>query len=242
MRQAIISTYTIASLLLGAVWLTGCNKVKKIDASVARKEKNEQLLKSLGVPINPNLPRIASETEVRLRTPQDVARRAVVLDAVVLVGYRVNTDSVGWLKREGLWDYVSPNEKALFENPTLTAQDLLAAQWRSEALWTLLWAMGDTDELDLPTRLSDAETAERVLPIPGESCAKFINQAKLRPEPELLDAADLIYRIDWAVVDAHLKKTPPPGGFISDIVTQRHYALNWLVRTAENWDDVTTDT
>ena len=106
---------------------------------------------------------------------------------------------------------------------------------------SLFNAAADCGKL-LPREPADADVVQRILPKPGESCAKFINQAKLRVKSELLDAADLIYRIDWAVVEARLKKTATPGGFISDIVTARHYALNWLIRTAENWDDITTDT
>ena len=72
----------LTSLLLGTGMFGGC-PMRKISPALARKDKNEQLLKSLGVPVNPTLPLIESESEVRLRTPQEIARRAVVLYAVV---------------------------------------------------------------------------------------------------------------------------------------------------------------
>lgn len=53
---------------------------------------------------------------------------------------------------------------------------------------------------------------------------------------------DLIYRIDWAIVDARLNNKEPPGGFDPGVVFERHYALNWLTRYSDDWDDVTTDT
>ena len=43
-----------------------------MDDSEIRKERNEKLLKSMGVSINPSLPLIKSEAEAKLRSPQDV--------------------------------------------------------------------------------------------------------------------------------------------------------------------------
>ncbi len=48
------------------------------DPSLERKERNEHFLKTLGVPVNPDLPRVESETEARLKEPNEVAKRAVV--------------------------------------------------------------------------------------------------------------------------------------------------------------------
>lgn len=161
---------------------------------------------------------------------------------MILIGYKVPTNPIGWLKRENLWDYASPKEKDVFENANRTQKDFDDATWRSEALWTLLWSLGKIDELDLPRQFYDSERLQQVLPKPGDSCARFINGASLRSKSELLDATDLIYRIHWAVEDARLKKTPIPAGFNPDIVYERHYALNWLTFYSNDWDNVTTDT
>ncbi len=68
-------------------------------------------------------------------------------------------------------------------------------------------------------------------------------QAKLRPQAELLDAADLIYRTHWAVRQARLDGEPSPAGLDPGVVHERHYALNWLIGYAgQAWDDMSTDT
>ncbi len=68
-------------------------------------------------------------------------------------------------------------------------------------------------------------------------------KAKLRPQSELLDAADLIYRYDWAVVNARINGEPAPAGLDGGVVYEWHYALNWLIGYAgQDWDDITTDT
>lgn len=68
-------------------------------------------------------------------------------------------------------------------------------------------------------------------------------KARLRPQADILDACDLIYRYHWAVVDARLKNAPAPAGLDSGVVYERHYALNWLVGYMDqDWDDISTDT
>ena len=240
MQLIILRKIVLFLLLFSLTRFEACDAKKSEPVVSARKDKNEQLLKSLDVPVNPNLPEI--EDPPRLRTSQNIARRAVVLYAVVLVGYKLDKDATGWLKREGLWDYASKKEKDLLESRNRSEQDLRDATWRIEALLTLLWALEKIDKLELPRDQADGDIIEHILPKQGESTAKFINQATLRSKTELLDATDLIYRIHWAVVEAQEKKSPIPGNFDSDVVYERHYALNWLAYNAEDWDNIHTDT
>ena len=67
-------------------------------------------------------------------------------------------------------------------------------------------------------------------------------QVKLRDIEELLDEADLIYRYDWACVDARLKHQQAPAGLNASVVLERHGALNWLIQRDGDWDhpDVNT--
>jgi Domain of unknown function (DUF4272) len=41
--------------------------------------------------------------------------------------------------------------------------------------------------------------------------AQFVADAKLRSLEQVLDEADLIYRYDWAVVDARVNHKPSPA-------------------------------
>lgn len=71
---------------------------------------------------------------------------------------------------------------------------------------------------------------------------EFIAQSRLRDIAEVLDELDLIYRYDWAVVDAQCRHQGAPAGLNPGVVYERHYALNWLVGYLDqNWDDITTD-
>ena len=213
------------------------------DSSVKRKERNEHYLKTLGVPVNPHLPRVENENEVKLREPKEVAKRAIVLYALVAVAHQADRKrATSWLRSEGLWESVSPKEKDFLESNDPPKQDVIEASWRAESLWTLLWALRKIDKFDLPKEMCNTELIRQIMPAPESSCTQFINEAALRSPSEILVATDLIYRIHWAVVDAHLNSQAIPGGFHPGIVYERHYALNWLTWYADEWDDITTDT
>ncbi len=82
------------------------------DCSLARKERNEQFLKTLGIAVNSNLPRVESEREAKLRDPKEVAKRAVALYALISVAHQADAKgAVSWLKREGLWEAVTAKER-----------------------------------------------------------------------------------------------------------------------------------
>ncbi len=208
-----------------------------------RKDSNEQKLKTLGIPINPHLPLVEDENETKFRTAKEVATRAIVLYALVMVAHEVDAQrAAAWLKKEGLWSAVSPNEKAFFESSDVFHKELVEASWRAESLWTLLWAIGKVETLDLPKELCDSQLIQQIMPDLETSTTYFVNQAYVRPPSEILDATDLIYRIHWADVDARLNNHETPGGLHTGIIYERHYTLNWLTWYAENWDDITTDT
>jgi hypothetical protein len=115
------------------------------------------------------------------------------------------------------------------------------ATWHYEALHALLWALGYLPELIYPDHPCDPGHDTGLLAPLSE--AEFRQRARLRPAPEILDAADLTYRYAWAGVDARLKEQPAPAGLESGVVHERLYALNWLTsRFNEDWDEVSTDT
>ena len=69
---------------------------------------------------------------------------------------------------------------------------------------------------------------------------EIIKHARAAAE-ELLSAADLIYRLDWACVDARVHGLPAPAGMDGGVVMERHKALNWLI-TGGEWDHVNVST
>ena len=72
---------------------------------------------------------------------------------------------------------------------------------------------------------------------------EFINTSFiLKSKAEILDVADLYYRIDWACVDARINQQEMENAH-PGVVFERHYALNWLINYMnQEWDDVSCDT
>ncbi len=73
---------------------------------------------------------------------------------------------------------------------------------------------------------------------------ELVNRLKLRSKSEILDWADLLYRLHWAVRHAHITAKPTPGRLDSDAVHEWHKAANWLIQYDDenDWDKVSTET
>ncbi len=196
----------------------------------------------------------------KIRSADEVARRCIVLYAVLAAGHGEPRDElVAWLRREGLWQAVSPKESEVLLCESPTQQQRANATWRAEALFPLLWSLGLIAELPSPQQLCDVQVIRSVLPPLFAPVAEFISSAGLRSDSEIHDASEEIYQIHWRVRDAQLRNQPTPPGklprmpvadceppaesYDSGVVQERHYGLNWLIGyCGQDWDDITTDT
>ncbi len=208
----------------------------------ARKLNNEQSLKQLGTKVNKFLPAVESEAEVKIRTPKEIAGRLTAM--AFINGFASNFLTVeqieNALKKNELWELLTPKELDLLNNPT--AEKKQTETWKYEGIWVLLWALNITPDLGDPSNLCDLGNIPREK-YPLIDPKGFINSiTESRSKKEILDAADLYYRLDWACVDARVNniqlKNPN-----SSVVYERHYALNWLINYLDQeWDEVSCDT
>ena len=210
--------------------------------AILRKARSEEVLSSEGVPINASLPIFISESEAKIRTKEEIAYRALSLLIVSVKGEGLDQTVVdGVTKDYGLAEHFTPRERSFIKNPAPTQNARVQFTWRYEAAWTLLWALGYVETLEKPTSICDV--ARAVTFMKQRTSDKFIADAKPRTMPELLEAADRIYRYHWAVVDARVNGHSAPAGLDSGVTLERHYALNWLVGyMGQEWDDISTDT
>ena len=195
-----------------------------------------------------------------IRAAADVARRCIVLYAVLAAGHgEPREELVAWLRREGVWEAVSPEESAFLSADSPTRQQSINATWRSEALFPLVWALGLIAELPAPMQLCDVQGIRSVLPPLLDSVGEFISSSRLRGDTEIHAANEGIYQIHWRVRDAQFRNEPtapgklprmpvpdcepPVESYDAGVVRERHYALNWLIGyCGQDWDDITTDT
>ena len=144
------------------------------------------------------------------------------------------------LSRMQVLDELTDKEKAIL-NRDVSQQDVINMIWKYEAYWVLLWALGIVDALNYPESIVDCDFAIQAV-TSVESFDEFMQKVQLRDMEEILDQADLIYRYDWACVDARLKQQAAPAGLNASVVMERHAALNWLIQRDGDWDhpDVST--
>ncbi|MBX5000793.1 DUF4272 domain-containing protein [Rhizobium lentis] len=212
------------------------------DEAQARKARSIAQLQSEGVPTIDHLPTIAPENESTRRKTMAVVQRTIAL-AIVAVKGEAGDHAMGQtlIRQFSAEGFFTPKEQAFMDDPDPSDQDRTNFTWRYEGVHVMLWALGIVPDLERPDHICDVPSIANTLRELGTD--GLMRRARLRPQAELLDAADLIYRYDWAAVNARLKGEEPPGGLDRGVVYERHYALNWLIGYMDqDWDDISTDT
>ena len=220
-------------------------KSKNSDPKTAlkRKKETEKFLKSINVPFIEHLPMIEDESEARIRKPNEIAERILILTYLNYISEEPDSriKVIDFLKSNELWEKVSPDEKLLFENEELNEQENINISWRSEAIWVLLWTINKVKKIELPVEQVEISEIVSKLPKFMSDPTEFISTATIRPTSDILDFSDLIYRIHWATRNAELNNEKSME-FHPSIVVERHYAINWVTYYEEEWDEITTDT
>lgn len=198
------------------------------------------------------------DNEVTLRSPQETARRALVLWAVALRADGMpQAEALEMLDQWQLWPDVSPEEQSYIRDPD-PDEDLTASYvWRLEAVWVLMWALGRIEDLGWAASMCDVPHLVNVMK-PVEADPQFIETARLRSTSEILNAQDLTMRLHWTMRDAYLNQRlihsdldwseGEPDVFVIQsaavgVIEQRHKTLNWLIRFGDgDWDNVDTPT
>lgn len=226
----------------------------------SRKERSEAFLLGEGVKINPNLPEIANEADAEIKSPEEAVRRVVTAFlaaqiAIDICNGETGTESAAFftdvLKGFGLEDELTADEKKYFaladENaPRISPEDANQFQWRIEMCMPLFWACGFLGEDDLPFPSDITDTTDLIKMLGGcHDFAEVMSHVKMHTPAEILDNADVCLRMDWACVEARLKKDRSIcGDLMSDVVMEQHKGFNWLIAAfdADDWDNVRAHT
>jgi hypothetical protein len=235
----------------GPPWQPSANQLE-------RAERSKALLRQRQAPIYQGPLFVKDDAEVQLRTPQEAARRALVLWAVALRGEGAAQEVVrDILARAGVLDALTPKEQTFLDRPSPSVQEADDHVWRLECVEVLLWALRHVDALSWPTECCNVPRLTAIMQ-DAENDPAFVQRARLRPPGEVLDAQDLTLRLHWAIRQTWIDQKPIPADLdwsgnaeripLRDcpgvgVVEQRHHALNWLTCFGNaDWDDVDTPT
>jgi hypothetical protein len=216
---------------------------------LARQERSQKILLAYAVPLNEALPPLAGDEQVRLRSKEDIVRRAIaVLMTAIYAEITRDQDleDARAVIKKTLETYAAevfftPEEKAFLESGKLKDRDVAKFIWRYECYWAALWALSFVDELDYPQNICDVGAMIRFLHESG-SMAVFSEQAVLRSSGEILDQADLLYRYNWACADARANGLEAPAFLNHGVVMERFRMLGWIIRHKEqDWDELSAE-
>jgi hypothetical protein len=241
-QAAAPSTFpTVDEKALAGVVRTRFDSPNPTEAQLSRRARNNKVIRELGLPILESLPVIEDDNLVALRTSQEVASRCLATEFCAVKGEAQDQKLVDSLIKDySAASYFLSDEQRFIQNPTPPKQDLIDFCWRYECAHVFLWAINAKDRLSAPNVVcpvaDDAKAIKNLGPV------DFVPKAKLRSTGEIVDAADLYYRLHWAAIELRLKGIKSEK-VDEEIVRERHRALNWLIRYMnQDWDHVTTDT
>ncbi len=139
-----------------------------LDEAQMRKKRSIEILKAHNVPYIQHLPVIETANNVKIRTVEEIAQRAVTC----LLAIQVACDAAGApgnfkksrkffgekLIELGLEGFLTQKEQKIFKGKC-NNQDFVSMTWKYEAYWILLWALGIVEQLDYPSEACDCEFA-----------------------------------------------------------------------------------
>ena len=219
-----------------------------------RKGRSIAILAEKGIPYIPHLRATVMESEARIRSSKEIARRLFAMFGVC-VYCESRSSGQDWEETQkylrrideilegGLGDSLTPDERAFLAVKAPDRADLAKFGWRYECCHVLMWALGIIDDLGYPDNICNVSSMGGFI-WKQESLSGFLGGVKPRGSGEILDAADLVLRYDWACVDARIKGGESPAGLNEEVVVEWHYALNWLIGANEDagWDDIQVNT
>jgi hypothetical protein len=178
-----------------------------------RKATSESKLRALGVPINEHLPMIESEDEVELRLPDEVLRRLVALWSVVDKAFLGSeSECANYIATHEMQPWLSNVERAYLFNRQPDERDGIHFSWQLEALYFIAWCAGLLDCSEVPNEESSVKSILDLFPVGSEQPDRLCAAIRLRDKSEILDRADLLYRLHWAVRNAKLAGSGAPPG------------------------------
>ncbi len=203
-----------------------------------RKKHTEDFLRSHGLPVFDNLPPLEEENDITLKTPREIAERILMLSYLNCTAFdpELRNRITGFLKEEGLWGKISPKEKLLFEKSEFNDDDITIIAWRAESIWMLLWSINKSDHLNFPPEEVNFNSIFKHLPPFLNSTEDFVTSATLRPATEILDQADLLFRLNWIFYQAQSNNLNITE-FNDGIILERYFAINWVINLRSNWDE-----
>lgn len=226
---------------------------KETEADKRRKEKSIADLKAKNIPYIEDMCVSAYDVDSVIPSKEDMIHRltAIFATAVKAEVYtcgeydenpaKAAKEMINTLDElYSVSEYFSNEERAYIDNDSPQPNEHNKFGWRYECCSVILWALSIM-ELKKPTEICDAAEIGGI--IWNNDFESLMQKTTVRSREEILDMQDLVYRCDWACVDARLNGQALTS-LDRDIILEWHYTLNWLttVDGITDWDAVSPRT
>ena len=212
-----------------------------------RREENNIKIKNMGITCFEKLPAIEDSKTANFKSVDDLGKKAIA----TLLTIQLASDALNSLFDESkpyfeklinsfdVSSYLDDKEKRIFSGD-YTRQNLLDESWLYEAYWSLVWALGLTNDMS-PSSICDVRTAINFVN-KYDDYESFKKSFRPRDKEEILDMLDLYYRLNWAITEKRLSPDTQIGNLDPEVVIERRRGLEWIISEEFNWDDISLDT
>jgi hypothetical protein len=192
---------------------------------------------SLGFTVNKTLPLL--DDVQTMRTTDEAIERLLCMHATAACAYGFDREKAKvWLERESIFGKLTTVERQ-FIDVGAGVPDQFKIQ--IEGMWALAWSLGVVPCLDFGKNCDN----RFVMVLPnlkvGEKSDALRSKVTSHAIDEIVAACDLAYCLHWAIRQARLDGSKPPGKVEPYVIKERRRALEWLL-CSEPWDKVSLDT
>ncbi len=228
-------------------------QAEEAEADIQRRQRSIALLQEQGIPYHETLRSEVTESEALIQTREEIVKRAAALFAVAVyseVMLSENPDRKEALtyfykmdEIYGINNWITDKEANYVANPEATQQERIQFVWQYENCASLLWSAGIIEELPYPAEICNVAAITEIF-WQNKSIEELLSKGVSPSDSEILDAADLSLRYDWACVDARINKKEAPMKLDGGIVMERHYTFHWIIGASKEatWDEIQPNT
>ena len=229
---------------------TSDNSKGKDLKAIDRKNKSNEKIKKMQIPICEGLPIIEEEIKNDFKSLDTICKRAIACLISTQLACNINEgkdyeESKNFFKEIleefGVEQCLNSKEKKLF-NGSYSKQDVVDVTWTYECFWVLVWALGlINDDISVPNNICDCDRAIKLVS-ETKNYSEFKEKCNLRSITEILDLLDLHYRYHWACVEKQLNSDVNISDLNPEVVYERRRGLEWLFAEETDWFDISLDT
>lgn len=227
----------------------------KVIAPEDRRRKTIEQLKAMGIAYNPHLPLLESSEAVKLKSPDEVKKRALGCMMCVQLACSITNgedyaEALAFVLQKFVeWnisaDDLLPKERLLIQNKytkngctdEFTRQDLVDIVWTYEVYWSLAWALDLISGKELKSADNVCDTEKAMM-----TSAYVPLVSRLRNVEKILDMLDLFYCYHWACVEKQIRPETKIGKLNPEVVMERRRGLEWLISEEWDWNEISLDT